>query len=78
MDKTTHFFCTSVFGQLVSLIDSKAIADSEDELTVKMKVYITHDFVMEVLSYGDRVTVIKPERLIKEIKDIYADALNQY
>ncbi len=54
------------------------VEDNEDELTVKMKVYITHDFVMEVLSYGERVKVIKPERLIKEIKGIYADALNQY
>ncbi len=54
------------------------VEDNEDELIVKMKVYITHDFVMEVLSYGERVKVIKPERLIKEIKGIYADALNQY
>ena len=28
MDKTTHFFGTSVFGQLISLLDSKIISDS--------------------------------------------------
>jgi hypothetical protein len=28
MDKTTHFFGTSVFGQLISLIDSKIISKS--------------------------------------------------
>ncbi len=54
------------------------VSDNDDELVVTMNVYITHDFVMEILSHGERVKVIKPERLIEEIKGIYADALNQY
>src|SRR5690606_2545659 len=36
------------------------LTDDENELQIKLHMYITHDFVMELLSYGDRVRVLKP------------------
>lgn len=54
------------------------ISDNENELRVKLKIYITHDFIMELLSYGANVRVIKPNHLIEELKDAYDEALEQY
>ncbi len=54
------------------------LKDNEDELQVKLKIYITFDFRMELLSYGDSVKVLKPKSLIKEIKTAYECALKQY
>ena len=39
------------------------LADTEDELRIKLTLYITRDFIMELLSHGEDVTVLKPEIL---------------
>jgi predicted DNA-binding transcriptional regulator YafY len=39
---------------------------------------ITHDLVMEILSYADSVTVISPKSLIKEVQQRHENAFNQY
>lgn len=54
------------------------VTDNDDELVIKLNIYITHDFVMEILSYGERVKVIKPLQLINELKTVYNTALKQY
>jgi predicted DNA-binding transcriptional regulator YafY len=54
------------------------LIDNESELRVKLRICITHDFVMELLSHGDSVRVIGPEKLIKELKEIYNNVLNFY
>lgn len=54
------------------------LKDDENELIVRLNIFITHDFFMEILSYGDSVKVICPETLIEDIKDAYRNALNQY
>ena len=54
------------------------LEDNEDELLVKLKLFITHDFFMEVLSFGANVKVIQPESLIAEIKAAYENALKLY
>lgn len=46
----------------------KIIADNGDELLVTLQLKITHDFVMEILSMGANVKVIKPDILKSEIK----------
>ena len=53
------------------------IADNEQELRIKLRLYITHDFVMELLSYGDGVEVIDPEGLREEIVAIYHRAMGR-
>jgi predicted DNA-binding transcriptional regulator YafY len=43
------------------------IRDTEEELRISLKLYITHDFFMEILSLGDKVKVIQPEKLKKQL-----------
>lgn len=48
----------------------QVLVDNTDELRISLHVHVTHDLVMEILSYGCRVRVIAPERLRK---DVYAN-----
>lgn len=54
------------------------LIDNEKELQVKLKLFITFDFIMELLSFADNVKVIKPKKLINEIKQGHERALNLY
>ena len=51
MDKTTHFFGTSVFGQLISLIDSKIISKSafRHQSDRYVKKFTTKDHLISML-----------------------------
>lgn len=52
--------------------------DNKDEVRIKLKIYLTHDFLMEILKFGDSVKVIEPESFIKSLKTNYRNALKQY
>lgn len=54
------------------------LKDNEEELLIKLTLYLTHDFFMEILSFGDNVEVIKPIALIDEIKATLKNTLNLY
>ena len=54
------------------------LIDTDDELKIKLKMYITHDFIMELLSFGAKVKVVKPKSLISEIKSTLAKTLELY
>jgi len=54
------------------------LIDNDKELQVKLKLCITFDFVMELLSFGETVKVIKPKSLIKEIKQSHERAAGLY
>jgi predicted DNA-binding transcriptional regulator YafY len=54
------------------------IEDNEYETRVRLKIFITYDFIMELLSYGETVRVLKPESLICDIKEVYLNSLKQY
>ena len=54
------------------------IINNEKELRIKLKLCITHDFIMELLSYGNNMKVIKPDLLIREIKTAHQNAFKQY
>ena len=41
------------------------LQDDDEEYRIKLKLYITHDLIMELLSYGSDMNVIKPARLIR-------------
>jgi hypothetical protein len=51
MDKSTHFFGTSVFGQLISLIDSKIITSSTKKANSDryIKKFKTKDHLISML-----------------------------
>ena len=54
------------------------VLDNEDELQIKLTLYVTFDFIMELLSYGDAVKVKQPKSLAKHIKNAHKDAYLQY
>lgn len=54
------------------------LKDNEGELLIKLTLFVTHDFFMEILSFGDNVKVIQPPSLITEIKTAYENALKLY
>lgn len=54
------------------------LIDSEHELRIKLTLCVTYDLVMELLSFGEFMKVIKPASLIKEITRKYNSALGQY
>ena len=54
------------------------LKDNEEVLLIKLTLFLTHDFLMEILSYGDNVKVIQPESLIEDLKTSYENALKLY
>lgn len=54
------------------------LIDNEEELRIKLNLFITHDFFMELLSYGENLKIIEPESLIKKIKNSLQKTLEQY
>ena len=56
----------------------QVLLDNEQEMIIKLRLCITHDFVMELLSFGANVKVLEPESLVKEIRLAHQHALAQY
>jgi predicted DNA-binding transcriptional regulator YafY len=54
------------------------ITDNEQEVRIKLKVFKTRDFIMELLSHGDSLRVVKPHSLIEELKAIYQRSFEAY
>lgn len=71
-----------VQGQFVKslpLHDSQEILiDNKKELRIRLKLNITHDFVMELLSMGENVKVLEPVSLVNALKQVYLKALKRY
>jgi predicted DNA-binding transcriptional regulator YafY len=56
----------------------EVILDNEEELQLRLKLCVTHDFLMELLSFGDQVKVLQPQGLVNELKKTYLNTLEQY
>jgi predicted DNA-binding transcriptional regulator YafY len=56
----------------------EVLVDNEQEILIKLKIYLTHDFLMDILSHGENVKVIQPAGLIEQLKLNYTNAINQY
>ncbi len=54
------------------------LVDNDRELRVKLSVYLTHDLLMEILSMGENVKVIKPVKLVRQVKSALQEALAAY
>lgn len=54
------------------------LMDNETELQIKLKLCITHDFIMELLSFGADMKVLQPKSLVDEIKTLHQMAAEQY
>ncbi len=58
--------------------NQESLVDDDDEFRVRLNLCITHDFVMELMSYGDNVKVLAPEHLAKEIRAAHTRAVENY
>ena len=58
----------------------KIISESEDSnvTMVELNLKITHDFIMELLSFGEDMVVVKPIRLSRKIKSGLEKTLKMY
>ncbi len=53
------------------------ITDNEEEFRIRLRLRITNDFVMALLSRSNSLTVIKPQHLRERIRNIYEEALRR-
>lgn len=53
----------------------KILRDDKDEFRISLRLRITKDFVMALLSRSKSLTVIRPQHLRDEVKKIYQEAL---
>lgn len=50
------------------------LVDNSEELRIKLKLYLTHDLLMELLSHGANLKVIEPNSLAKQVKKAHEEA----
>ncbi len=52
----------------------KTLKDNNEETRVSLRIYPTHDFIMELLSFGAEVKVLEPLWLAKKVADEHRKA----
>lgn len=52
--------------------------DNQKELRIKLTLFLTHDLLMELLSYGAKLKVIAPKSLAEQVKQAHQEAFNRY
>jgi len=57
---------------------SQKTTDKKDECIVELNMYVTHDFVMELLSLGSEAEVLQPKSLRTEMRNNLKAALAYY
>lgn len=56
----------------------QVLVDNDVEMKIKLKLCLTHDLVMELLSFGVNMKVIEPKSLADQIKQAHEKAYRQY
>lgn len=56
----------------------KVLVDNEAELQIQLKLHVTHDFIMELLSFGNNMKVIQPESLAATMRTEHEKAFLLY
>lgn len=56
----------------------RLIEENKHQVLVELDLYITYDFIKELLSFGSGLKVIEPASLKQDIKKILKKALEQY
>lgn len=54
------------------------LIDNKEELRISLRLYVTHDLVMELLSYGNNMKVLQPQSLVDKIRKAHKKAFQQY
>ncbi|MFS6557285.1 WYL domain-containing protein, partial [Parabacteroides distasonis] len=55
----------------------KVLVDSDEEFRISLRLRITNDFVMELLSRSNSLEVISPQHLRERIRKVYEEALKR-
>jgi predicted DNA-binding transcriptional regulator YafY len=56
----------------------EVLTDTNEEFRIKLWLNPTHDFIMELLSYGENLKVLQPAGLVNEIKNRFKKSLDRY
>lgn len=56
----------------------KVIRDDDKRLVIRLKLFLTYDFVMELLSFGGNVKVVKPVKLKEQVKRAHEEGISVY
>lgn len=56
----------------------RILVDNDHEFRIALRLRITNDFVMALLSRSTSLTVLKPESLRNRVRDIYREALKRH
>ncbi|MDG5800786.1 WYL domain-containing protein [Marinilabiliaceae bacterium ANBcel2] len=56
----------------------KIVGETNNEIQLSLKLLITEDLIQEILSHGDRITVIQPQKLVDEITQICSKVMEKY
>jgi predicted DNA-binding transcriptional regulator YafY len=51
------------------------LADNEKELKIQLKVYLTYEFIAELLSFGNKVKILQPEELAVRVSEEHLAAV---
>jgi predicted DNA-binding transcriptional regulator YafY len=54
------------------------LVDNDDELRISLRLYITRDLVMQILSHGEKVKVIEPKSLANSLATEFRTTLSYY
>ena len=64
-------------GNKKSEVSVTILTDTENEFRISVRLRITNDFVIELLSRSTSLTVIKPASLRRRVAEIYEKALHR-
>lgn len=56
----------------------QVLVDDEKELRIKLRLCLTHDLLMELLSFGNNMKVLEPKSLANQLKKAHEKAYRQY
>ena len=56
----------------------KIVLDNTEETRLQLKLHITRDFIMELLSFGGYVKVLAPQSLAEDVKAAHQEAIELY
>lgn len=56
----------------------KILVDTDQEFRISLTLIINKDLLMELLSYGDNLKVISPQRLVNDMKSLLQATLQRY
>ncbi|UTW60972.1 WYL domain-containing protein [bacterium SCSIO 12741] len=54
------------------------LVDNDKEMQIELQVVVSHELIMQLLSFGKQVQVMEPSSLVQKIQKILQETLNQY